>query len=82
MHTYLYSGEPALQRDLAPILVRANVPAKLRSLRLLISELEEFQDENPTQWTMVQAIKLQALKRKLEELKREHILLVVDNTCP
>jgi hypothetical protein len=65
-----------LTKQLAPILVRANVPNKMREIRSAIAELESIWEEYPNQATPAHAVKLQKLRHALEKLKREYIFVI------
>lgn len=70
-----------MSNSLAPILVRANVPNRMRELRLAIEELEAIWEHYPNQATEAHAVRLQQLKAKLKQLQKEYIFVVVDNSC-
>ncbi len=65
-----------MTKQLAPILIRANVPNKMREIRSAIAELESIWESYPNQATPAHAVKLQKLRHALEELKREYIFVV------
>lgn len=65
-----------MTKQLAPILVRANVPNKMREIRSAIAELESIWELYPNQATPAHAVKLQKLKQVLEDMKREYIFVV------
>ena len=61
---------------LKPIVERANVPLKLQAIRKNIQEV----DSKPNK-TAQDALRLQRLKKRAQDLMDEHIFVVVDNTC-
>lgn len=69
-----------MQKSLAPILTRANLPNKLRQIRSEIALLEEARSTDKARWDYRKAAHLERLRKLVKKLQREHIFLIVDNS--